>query len=185
MFNPKAPSWTPTGKGFEALRPEDVAHALSGLERPAYLLALIKWAGDETPNLREELARDLLLASASIAARANWHIPRGPGYLRGLVATAIWEMLDNRKCEYCEGRGIVYPPRSAAVDCNRCGGTGKQEASERMRAEISGIPRAAWRRVWFRRYWRVFGVLAGWEDAVKEHLRARLAHDEPAKPLAA
>jgi hypothetical protein len=181
---------TPGGHG--SMTASDVAAMLAGLEREPFLTGMAAECADFGALKQIELC--LRTRAYTMAENGEWQPPRG--LLRAMVALALYEVIDDRHCYACNGRGqmvftlnalpeLIMAPSfkrldegKAQVTCIACIGEGQVNLSDRRKAEIMGMGRDTWRRHWARKYEPIFGVANSWREIAKGYLAGRVKEME-------
>lgn len=159
--------------GIPEYTPADIAAALAGLDRMPYLLGLA--AINHQQEVVPELERLLWQELAGVAATNRWLISVGIPRTRYLAQMALYEAINPPRCRACKGKGHVYPPNSAVVECVACEGTGNGVISVYVRAKWMKVRKETWNNVWRDRYerhavWRI----REYEAQIIRHLRQKL-----------
>lgn len=151
---------------FGALTIQDIAHALSGLKRGPYLLAMAKYA-DDFSGLQEleYLAWD---AAITLAIKGGWKTETGRELFRKMAGIALTEVIHEHKlyaCPTCGGRGsFIAPEHSVKVDCEVCHATGKKRMKEPNKYKELGFDKNKWYRYRRSQYEEVYNVIKEWDD---------------------
>lgn len=145
----------------------DIAAALAFCpDRVATLLVLYVWAGQS--DLAQPLERAVYLMAVDRAARESWTIPKGREYVRKMARLAILETVGQPKCSRCNGYSKEFTREDGEIDCRVCGGEGSRSLRDDMRAEIVGMHKSRWSRVWGPRYEQIMGDV---RDKIAKGLR--------------
>lgn len=119
---------------LDFLSPEDVAAALSGLDRGPYLLARFIFCLDGS------VSRELVKLAAATQSMNRFAVE-----IRERVAcVAILESSQTIICKSCNGERVM-PTAAGLIDCADCHGTGFRRWSQRDRAEAFGSCQTSWR----------------------------------------
>ena len=177
------------GGGFGAIKPEDIAAALSGtalsssgklvkLPDGAMLIGLAKWAGINRCRWQlEDVLYDKVKLFAQIKRWGN-----NPLILRRLSNMAISEVMGG-VCSTCNGKealetGLTYIlVNNQAVVCPDCSGSGAQVITPEIRAQRANINQSEWTNSWSSRYEIIYKVVSGWDRQVRYHLHQRFGSD--------
>ena len=147
----------PGGFSIDQLTPADIAHAYSQVSRPSFLVILRKYSLDD--SVEPELI-GLLVARAKPLVK-RWRGPLKDGQVQRLCRLALAETVSPMTCHDCAGTATneVHQP------CGPCKGTGRRALGGPQAADILGIDRSRWTRVWRARYIEITRMLADMEDA--------------------
>ena len=149
-----------SGGAFGGLSKSDIAYTLSGMQPHEYAYARAKYlhSVDKIPDL------------------LNWVLENSPENKRKfeLARLAILETICPRLCPACAGKGIVYGIRGVVSNCQTCQGSGKKAYSDAERAQLVGLHRSGWKRVWSDRYSLIYRRLQSIDNDVNRHIRLRL-----------
>jgi hypothetical protein len=158
--------WTPSS-GMVSFGADDIGHALSGLAEAPFKMLLVKYANGGQRD-REELHRFLV---AELCPENAWWQRRMSS---GLIArTAMAEVLSNRVCRTCGGRGAVQKDAKLEI-CQDCAGCGTMQCSGYERAKALCVSEPTYRRHVAAQYYRAMGIVIGWQHAGIDHLARRL-----------
>lgn len=178
----------PAGHG--ATTTYDVAALLAGLDRDPFMMGMAAECGDE--NALKQIELVLWVRAKTISDSENWDPPRGEFTVRRMVAVALFEAIDDRRCVGCNGKGYVtftiheHPalmfaptfeqvsPLAGRVRCSVCQGSGQVRLSGRKKAALAGINKDVWTRTWQRRYEPIFSIARNWREAARQYLAARI-----------
>lgn len=177
-------------KAFGATTSADIAGLLSGLGREPFLMGMAAECGDMNSLKQIELV--LWVRAKTIADRENWDAPRGYFTVRRMVGVALYEAMEDHCCYGCNGTGsmkfelrdcpgiLMAPtfeavgPDAGKVRCICCGGSGTIHLSGRKKADLSGVNKDMWTRLWSRRYESIFAIARDWRQSAKNHLAYRM-----------
>ncbi|MGH7534627.1 MAG: hypothetical protein ACREMG_03475 [Gemmatimonadales bacterium] len=159
---PKIVSLTSQASGHGDLKPLDLAAALAGLEAGPWALAQVAWIDDRS-SWRELVAE----VKTRLRVSAAWE---------GVIALAVAEYCWPPSCGECFGRGEIKKKQYYG-GCPACNGSGYGRVPLGSLADACGVSREEWRRVWARRYERVFRLCLGWGSEVLSHLNRRLSSE--------
>lgn len=151
----------------DVLRAEDIAAALSGMEKGPYRLCLYLWGGDASvqANLYE-----LLLAEVKyLAGRENWKHKNDEMRLLTLVKMAMYEVTNANKCNSCKGTG--FQNGNKCFDCN---GKGKKRNTQSGYAKYCGVKVSNWKKCWEHKFYKVQILISEWEEIGILHLLNKL-----------
>jgi hypothetical protein len=188
-------------KGHGSTSSADVAALLAGLDREPFLMGLAAECADIGALQQVELV--LWARANTISDREDWDAPRGYFTVRRMVGVALYEAMEDHRCYGCNGTGSMafqlrdHPgmmmaptfeaisPTAGKVRCVCCQGSGVIRLSGRKRAELAGINKDTWTRLWGRRYESIFNIARDWRQSAKNHLASRVRdeNDEVDKPL--
>lgn len=155
------------------ITPEDVAGAMQGLDRGAYLLLLRKWVLDT--SVQNELFYRVYVAVAGLAADNGWKVPKGQEYLRKLARLAVAEIVDPMKCSLCKGRTEIWKRgENKPVVCPKCSGTGYGKITAAERYKTVGIDKRNWERTWADRYEMIYKFVNEWEHEALRAIRRNI-----------
>lgn len=154
----------------DTLRPSDIAAGLSGLPAGVSATVLLKHCHD--PASVRPLYAHLLNTAGKLAVEQRWKGYRAnekpaAKMLESMVRLAIDELMRSGVCPSCRGSKRSVNDKRA---CQRCGGTGRQNYSDRERARMVGMPRTTWRDTWARRYEQIYSVANSWDKRAERHV---------------
>jgi hypothetical protein len=160
---------TATGGGVASLTPEMVAAACSGLKLRPYLYARVKYALDD--SVKPQLTQLMIMSVWRKSKRDRWRYI--PGETRRsfitLVAVALEDSLNPRKCKSCNGSGMLK------TVCKTCDGTGNgQPISGRELAKLLDVSYKRVRLCWGDRFRDVQSIFLGFEHEIHEHIENKL-----------
>jgi hypothetical protein len=182
---------TPGGHGGTTA--SDIAALLAGLDREPFLMGMAADLGDFSALQQIELV--LWERARQMGERENWDPPRGEFTVRRMAAVALYEAVKDPRCYVCNGTaemtisladypGMILAPSfraitdtSGAVRCPACI-DGKIRLSGRKKADLAGINKDMWTRVWARRYEPIFQIANGWRETAHKYLRDRIREEE-------
>lgn len=182
---------TPGGHGSTTTA--DVAALLGGLDREPFLMGMAADLGDFGALQQIELV--LWERARYICERENWDPPRGEFTVRRMAAVALYEAINDPRCYVCNGSaemtialdeypGMILAPTFRAINaalcvvrCPACV-AGKVRLSGRKKADLAGINKDTWTRLWAKRYEPIFGVANGWRETARQYLAARIREEE-------
>lgn len=183
--------------GHGGVTSADIAALLGGLDREPFLMGMAADLGDYNSLRQIELV--LWERARQIGERENWDPPRGEFTVRRMAAVALYEAINDPRCYVCNGSaemtvalteypGMILAPTYreinetlCAVRCPACV-AGKVRLSGRKKADLAGINKDMWTRVWGRRYEPVFQVANGWLETARKYLKDRV-RDEHEIPV--
>jgi len=149
-----------SGGSFGGLSKSDVAYSLAGMPPHLYAFARAKYlhCTDRIPDL------------------LAWVLENSPDNKRKfqLARLAILESICPLHCKACGGKGIQYAQRGVVQTCETCKGSGYKAYSAAERAQLIGLHRSGWKRVWEDRYSVVFRRLQALDSQVSAHVWAKL-----------
>ncbi|MCX4025125.1 hypothetical protein H0A36_30130 [Endozoicomonas sp. SM1973] len=159
--------------GTPQLTAEDVAGALGmgNLPREAYLLGLLKYAGDKT--VLHELDRLVQEYVIRVGVREGWREPWPKEKKKSLFfflqfsRQMINEVLNENICKTCNGTGI-YQHKSVTRKCN-CN-NGKKELNKSGLAKNCCIAYKNWHNTWHSRYLECLKQLHKWDQEINYQL---------------
>ncbi|MGE4348856.1 MAG: hypothetical protein AB7D28_03750 [Candidatus Berkiella sp.] len=151
----------------EVLRAEDIAAALSGLEKGPYLLIRYLWAGDQ--SVITELYALILRETKILADNQNWQCKKNTTRLFSLVKMAFYEMQNTSLCKPCHGSGAHLNET-----CLSCNGVGTKRRKYSEYARCCGVKAANWKKCWEHKYYQVQLILQEWEKIGIDHLLEKL-----------
>ena len=153
--------------GQGGLTPYDISSALSGTPRGPYLLALVKYAGDETAL--DELIEHIDAMVEQTAEERKWKLRKREVLGKISQLALIESEVVPQKCGQCKGRAwVIY--RKLKKPCMACGGTGNHSTSARSKARFLGIDWRTYRNTWSHRLDFIRGTLSQWEIDVSMKL---------------
>ena len=176
--------------GHGALRSADIAGMLAGLEREPFLMGMAAELGDKGALFQLELC--LWTRGNTIAEKENWDPPQGEFTVRRMAALALYDVIDERRCMQCNGKGhetfslSEHPAlvlastfeslngREGTVRCRACQGSTQMRLSGRKRADLAGINKDMWTRTWSKRYEPIFRIANDWRESARSYLARRL-----------
>lgn len=182
---------TPGGHGGTTA--SDIAALLAGLDREPFLMGMAADLGDYGALRQIELV--LWERARHIGEREHWDPPRGEFTVRRMAAVALYEAVKDPRCYVCNGTaemtisltdypGMILAPSfraitdtSGAVRCPACI-DGKIRLSGRKKADLAGINKDMWTRIWARRYEPIFQIANGWRETARQYLAARIREEE-------
>lgn len=171
----------------------DVAALLAGLDREPFLMGMAADLGDYDALRQIELV--LWERARHIGERENWDPPRGEFTVRRMVGVALLEAVDDPRCSVCNGGaemtfaladypGMILAPTyrqisesSGAVRCPACV-AGKVRLSGRKKADLAGINKDMWTRIWGKRYEPIYQIANGWRETARRYLQDRIREEE-------
>jgi len=183
-LNPKTQTIAATIGGYGGLKPEDICHALSGLNKGSYTLGLAMHGYEDA---RKDLTNCLI---ESIQDKIK---PLGTNYTRILALIAVHEEIGDSPCQVCKGRGFVYkqiehpdqiamtengllPTPCTAPQCVE----GGYRMTDRERGELiaeaidQNYTQSAWRNGWSWDLSEALSTLSEWQHKLNIHLGVRL-----------
>jgi hypothetical protein len=189
LLTARSPSMDRVAAGHLSMKPADVAALLSGLAPELLWMGMAYVCGD-LRSLRD-LERHLWVRVQGMSELNNWEFSKQMN-CRRLAGLALYEAIDDLRCQICNGKGtttfelsrepgMMFSPyyerlneHEGRVRCMACQGSGKVRLSGRKRADLCGISKDSWARVWGRRYEPVFEVANGWLNDASRYLAKRL-----------
>lgn len=190
LLTARSPSMDRISAGHAALKPSDIAGMLGGLYREAFWIGMVYACADS--RALADLERNLWVRVMDMADRGSWEFTHGQMSCRRLAGLALYETVDDRTCPVCNGKGtttfsldeipgLVFSPYyerlneyEGRIRCMGCQSSGKVKLSGRKRADLAGIGKDAWSRVWCKRYEPVYALAVGWLGDANRHLAKRL-----------
>lgn len=189
----RSKAFSPSSKGHGATTSSDIAALLAGLDREPFLMGMAADLGD----LRALQDIELILWERAryIGDRENWDPPRGEFTVRRMAAVALYEAINDTRCYVCNGTSEMaislteYPgmvlaasfrtinAESCVVRCPACI-AGKVRLSGRKKADLAGINKDVWTRIWAKRYEPIFQIANGWRHTAAQYLAARIREEE-------
>jgi hypothetical protein len=182
---------TPGGHGGSST--SDIAALLAGLDHEPFLMGMAADLGDFGALRQIELV--LWERARQIGERENWDPPRGEFTVRRMAAVALYEAINDPRCYVCNGSaemtislaefpGMILAPTyrqitatSCVVRCPACV-CGKVRLSGRKKADLAGINKDMWTRIWAKRYEPLFSIANGWRETARQYLAARIREEE-------
>jgi hypothetical protein len=189
LLTARSPSIDRIAAGHSAMRPADIAALLSGLPNELFWMGMAYSCGD-LRSLRD-LERNLWVRVQGMSDREDWEFSRQMN-CRRLAGLALYECIDDLRCQICNGKGtttfqlhhepgLIFSPyyerlneHEGRVRCLACQGGGKVRLSGRKRADLCGISKDSWARIWGRRYEPVYEIANGWVNDASRYLAKRL-----------
>lgn len=182
-----------SSKGHGAVTSADIAGLLGGLDREPFLMGMASELGDLGALKQIELV--LWERSRQMSDRGNWDPPRGEFTVRRMAAVALYEAIDDPRCYVCNGSGemhfslkdlpaMIMAPTYRAVSSVACGVrcpacvAGRVRLSGRKKADLAGINKDVWTRLWAKRYEPIFQIANGWRQTAAQYLAARIREEE-------
>lgn len=183
--------------GYGSITTADVAALLGGLEGEPFLMGMAADCGDL--NALREVELILWTRASAISEREGWEPPQGQFTVRRMAALAIYEAIDDRRCYACNGTQwmtfdlrsspfmVLAPtfeavsPMAGRIRCPACLGSGYIRLSNRKRADLAGINKDTWHRIWARRYSPIFDMANGWRESARQFLASRMRELESDK----
>ncbi len=177
----KGSSWGDPGSTFGALKPSDIAAALTHVKDPLGLALLqANYGRDFTAYRRLEI---ILLDKVLLMAQ-KWRC-RKPEALPKLVAMALQEHMAPDLCGTCMGRNPAVTGKiigltqvrkvgGAWVVCPACKGGGREMPSDRSRARKMGIEPMGW-KMWEGRYAAINEIICDAEESALRKFALALA----------
>lgn len=181
-------------KGHGATTSSDIAALLAGLPREPFLMGMAAECGDL--GALQDIELVLWVRAKAIADREDWDTPRGHFTVRRMVGVALYEAMEDYRCYGCNGTGSMvfdlrdYPammmaptfevtgPTTGKVRCVCCQSSGSVRLSGRKKADLAGINKDTWTRLWARRYESVFQIARDWRQSAKNHLASRIRDEK-------
>lgn len=182
---------TPGGHGSTTTA--DIAGLLGGLDREPFLMGMAAELGD-FPSL-QQIELVLWERARHIGDRENWDPPRGEFTVRRMTAVALYEAINDPRCYVCNGSaemafaldeypGMILAPTfrtitttTGVVRCPACV-QGKVRLSGRKKADLAGINKDMWTRIWAKRYEPLFSIANGWRETARKYLKERIRDEE-------
>jgi hypothetical protein len=182
---------TPGGHGSTTTA--DIAALLGGLDREPFLMGMAAELGDFDSLRQIELV--LWERARHIGDRESWDPALGEFTVRRMAALALYEAINDPRCYVCNGSaemtvaldeypGMVLAPTfraitttSCVVRCPACV-QGKVRLSGRKKADLAGINKDMWTRIWAKRYEPLFGIANGWRETARKYLKERIRDEE-------
>lgn len=186
-------AFAPSSKGHGAITTADIAALLAGLDREPFLMGMAADLGDYDALRQIELV--LWERARHIGERENWDPPQGHFTVRRMAAVALYEAINDTRCYVCNGTsemavalteypGMVLAPsfrainaESCVVRCPACV-AGKVRISNRKKADLAGINKDVWTRIWAKRYEPIFQIANGWRHTAAQYLAHRIREEE-------
>ncbi len=195
-------------RGFGSLRPEDIRAMLIGLDAEPMMTGMAYHFFDFKALQYIELA--LWQVTLETARAQDWAssykravnsalaISALPYTARRLAGLAIYECMDLPICPECNGKGTTtfsldrHPERALSpffeslndhegrIRCATCQGSGRVKLSDRKRADLAGIGKDSWQRIWSKRYEGTHAMVLGWRDQAHSHLTRKLSENSQA-----
>lgn len=171
----------------------DIAALLGGLDREPFLMGMAADLGDFDALRQIELV--LWERARQMGERENWDPPQGEFTVRRMAAVALYEAIGDSRCYVCNGSaemtvdiddypGMILAPTyrpisetSGSVRCPACV-AGRVRLSGRKKADLAGINKDMWTRVWAKRYEPIFQIANGWRETARQYLAARIREEE-------
>jgi hypothetical protein len=189
LLTARSPSINRIPGGYASLKPADIAAVLGGLSSELFQMGMAYSCGDSRSLI--DLERNLWVRVMGMSDRHGWEFSKQMN-CRRLAGLALYEVIDDLRCQICNGKGtttfelqhqpaLIFSPyyerlneHEGRVRCLACYGAGKLRLSGRKRADLCGISKDSWARVWGRRYEPVFDVANGWLNDANAYLAKRL-----------
>lgn len=191
LLTTRSPSVLLGSRGHGAMTSSDAAGLLAGLYREAFLMGMLVECGSMGDLL--ELHDALFDRVARLAYSRQWKLAeqRGQQIVKRMTALALYETLDDKRCPTCNGKGTTtfnldeYPDLMFAptfeqlngyegrLRCRSCLGSSRVKLSARKRADLSGIHKDSWIRMWASRYEEVFTIPRDWLSDARRHMAQR------------
>lgn len=168
-LNPKSQSFTDTGGGGD-LTPLDIAAACAGADDLGLRVLLTKVCGDRTHH--GQMFYQIYGIVVSRAAKGGWRVPKGEEKLRALTQLAIFEAVNDFACPACNG--TKFNRKRPSQPCAPCAGNGRLRLTEPLRAEVLGITRQAWYKLWNQRYREVQQIIGDHESSATRKIYRQL-----------
>ncbi len=159
--------------GTPQLTAEDVAGALGmgNLPREAYLLGLLKYAGDKT--VLYELDTLVQKYVIGVGVKEKWREPwpndkkRSLIFFKQFARQMINEVITENICNSCKGTGVDRRSNKyRKCNCNN----GKREPLKKDLAKFCGMSDKCWRERWHTRYTETLKQIHYWHGQVLWHL---------------
>ncbi|WP_163833358.1 hypothetical protein [Spartinivicinus ruber] len=159
--------------GTPQLTAEDVAGALGmgNLPREAYLLGLLKYAGDKT--VLHELDTLVQKYVIGVGVKEKWREPwpndkkRSLMFFKQFARLMINEIVFENLCDVCKGTGIdKRSNKFRKCNCN----DGRRPLTKIKQAEFCGIFEKCWRERWYTRYEVCLKQVHKWNAQIIFHL---------------
>ena len=148
----------------------DVAAALSGLNKRAYLLMRIKWAGDSGQEIYSRLIEHVKKELQSYFD--EWKASEEE--TNTLIVMALSEAVSPHKCPECEGRGVIHHKLGVVFDCDACKGRGLRSKTKTALAKQAGVAYTTWCRKWMSRYATISQHLDECESNALHQIQSKL-----------
>lgn len=171
----------------------DIAALLAGLDREPFLMGMAADLGDFGALRQIELV--LWERARHMGEHENWDPPLGEFTVRRMAAVALYEAINDPRCYVCNGSaemtialaeypGMILAPTyrpitstSCVVRCPACV-SGKVRLSGRKKADLAGINKDMWTRLWAKRYEPIYQIANGWRETAHKYLRDRIREEE-------
>lgn len=99
----------------------------------------------------------------------NWEIDHG--LLIRLADTALYEIVNDNKCNHCKGTGF----NKVMQVCQHCNGSGIKRLSERGKARLANIPNESFRRKFSVMYEGIYSMLLSREQSALRYIEWALS----------
>lgn len=185
LLTAKVQSYVISSGGIPEVSQQDVSHAMGYIkDRNAALLIGVKLCGRSDDIWELDIALWETILFQFPEWRKEGKYTPGKEFIRHMCQTALNEHMDNHLCPTCKGTSarlkedLKHAFHSDFLFCSTCMDSGRVHPSEETRADIIGVDRKIWRKVWSSKYRRIQAVLNAWETiAIKELQEALRQYD--------
>ncbi|PCI27626.1 hypothetical protein COB55_05370 [Candidatus Wolfebacteria bacterium] len=152
----------------------EIMASLAGLNDGPYLLARWMWCGEE--DVIDKLLIELTGEVKKWAIKNRWRCRNDDIRLLALTRCALVNLKNNRKCNPCNGTGIMKGRAGSHGDrfCDDCNGKGTTSLKKNQMAKLCGVASGSFNRVWQEKLGGVMAILQEWEDDLSSHMHKKL-----------
>ncbi len=151
--------------GVSELTSADIAAACAGANKFGVDIILAKIAGKSTKDLDARLYGMVV----DLIAKEKWKMRGKSKRIEALLDLIIAEHINETRCASCHGTRYILAKR-----CTECNATGYIRFNDSLRAQLLGVDKSTFCKVWKERYFRILEVLSANEYDSYYHIRRLL-----------